>query len=215
MNKKTGEFVDSKESPDWEPGYEAPITAGGDYQPYLESLRVAETETGGQAYQKPEVTSIGDVLVGSFTSAIDAFFAAAATGSIKDAMYAGFAALGQSLAQGINIMIQEAMPGPGGQILGTIGGGLIGMAFGRIFKSKARKTEKVPVLAEVTNWPDPFKAWTLPTSRYLNPNSWNSGNGGFTQNNNISITGTPKLASKVQRALTEPQFLRQAQRRNV
>ena len=204
-----------KENPNFTPPGRAPITGTGDYGGYATGANVGEGQKG-KLPDKPKKIDFGDIMVGSFVNAIDAFFAAAASGDIKSAINAGFAALGQSLAQGINLMIQEAMPGAGGQILGAVGGGLVGLAIGMITgRNKSKKQEKIPVLAEVTNWPDPFKAWTLPTSRYLNPNSWNSGNGGFTQNNHIAITGTPKLVSKVQRALSEPQFLRQMQRRNV
>lgn len=212
-------MVNLDKNPGWEPPYEAQINAG-DYNQYLGNIKIGETPGGRPSDEPPPpektpVLSIGDVLTNAFVTSLDAFFYAASTGSIKDAISMGFLALGQALAQGINIMIQEAMPGPGGAILGAIGGGLINMLFGRIFRGKSTETKKIPVLAEITNWPDPFKAWTLPTSRYLNPNSWNIGHGSFIQNNHISITGTPKLASKVQRALTEPQFLRQAARRNV
>lgn len=217
-NTKTKQFVDRAKNPDFEPPYTLTPTGGGDMEQYFDEVNVSGNagQEVQQEPQKPPKLQFSDVLVGSFVSAIDAFFQAAQTGSIKEAIDAGFNALGQSLAQGIRQMIIEAMPGPGGQILGAIGGGLISLLFGRVFgRSKATKQNKIPVIAEIENWPDFFKAWTLPSSRYMNPNSWNSGNGSFTQNNNISITGTPKLASKVQRALTEPQFLSQVKRRNV
>jgi hypothetical protein len=152
-----------------------------------------------------------NALTGSILAGIDAFFEAAKTGSIKDAIQVGFQALGQSLAQAIGGMIQSIMPGPIGAIGGAVVGGLLGLLVSRM-GGKTKKQERIPIPVEVVNFPDLWKAWTLPSSAYFAPSGSNSRSVVQNNTNNISVTAGPKVASRVQQSLTEPQFLNQLKR---
>lgn len=171
---------------------------------------------GGNPKQpkKPKAGKL-DPFASAVISAIDAFFQEVRTGTVKDAINAAFYALSQSIAQAVAQYVQLAIPGPAGGILGAVAGGVIGLLGFRLFGKKATEHEKPHVYAEITNWPDPLKSWTLPSSAYYQPTR-GSAIGSIVQKINIknTITGGPQVAQRVVRA-SSGMSLRDALRRGT
>lgn len=151
--------------------------------------------------KKPRERKGYDPFTQAVMGAITTFFNEVRDGTVKDAINAAFYALSQGIAQAAAQSIQQAIPGPAGGILGAVAGGVIGLIGHRLFGKSGVKHDKPHVYAEITNWPDPMKQWTLPSSAYYQP-SRNSALGSIVQRVNIqnTITGGPKVADRVIRA---------------
>lgn len=167
---------------------------------------------GGGSKQAEPFDLIGNALAASAQTLYERI---AAGGDINEILSAAMQSFGDALGQGVMQMMAEAMPGPGGMLLGAIGGGLISRLFGGIFKKKGNKPDRTPIPVEVTNLPQLMQPWTLPSSHYFNPSGYNRGPFNQTINNNITVTASPKIASVIQRATTAPGYRRQLERANV
>jgi hypothetical protein len=106
----------------------------------------------------------------------------------------------------------------GGGIAGELGGsllaGLVGWGVSALFglnKPRAIEHEK-PGRTPIMNTLDFIKMFSLPSSAYFQPTGRNTGPVQFYQNNTINVPGGPKVATRLQNALTDPQLLDQLNR---
>lgn len=140
---------------------------------------------------------------------VSAFAQSIVSGDIKTALQNAFRALVRGVIVAVTESVQKSMPGFGGALVGTLVGGLLGWLGNSLFKKKSRgpAEEQKPIIVEVANWPDALKHWVLPSSAYFQPTGLYNPRGIIQHNSNtINVSAGPKVASRVQRALTEQAF---------
>lgn len=212
LNQDTGEIAKKPHEPGPVPGnYNTDLSQYGDPQFTADDWQKPEAEPKKKQQKKQAIDPFSSAII----NAINVFFNEVQNGTVKDAINAAFMALGQSIAQAVAQYVAGAFPSPMGGIIGAVVGGGLGLLVNKLFGKRGVKHEKPSVFAEITNWPDPLKSWTLPSSAYFQPSD-SSMPSSIVQKINVTnnITGGPKVAERVVRATTGVGIL-QAYRRGM
>lgn len=127
---------------------------------------------------------------------------------------------GQLVSESIaDSSIGGALGGVAGPVLGALGGAAVSfglsMLLNGLFKKNSRGPDESqkPWDVRVTNWPEFFKQWVLPHSAYYQPSGLYNQRSIIQHNNNtINVSSGPKVAERVQRAITDQAFQDQLSR---
>ncbi|MFA5714208.1 MAG: hypothetical protein WC998_00525 [Candidatus Paceibacterota bacterium] len=175
-----------------------------------------DTGQEDQPKEKKQKDRVFTAMQNAVLGAVSAFTQSIISGDIDSAITAAFTSLTYGIADAVTQMVTESAGGGfGANILGMLAGGGVGFLLSKLFGLQGSKKieQDEPILAEITNWPEFFKSYALPSSAYFQPTGINPTGTVIQHNhNNINVASGPKTASLVQTALTEAAYLKQLQR---
>lgn len=186
----------------------------GDYAGTGAKLKVSPPNQSRRNAVKPPEPWRPNAWESAILGAIDAFTQSIISGDIKQALRNAFAALARGVVNAVTETVSRSMGGGfGGAVAGMLAGGLVGWGLSKLFKlggsgnSRGPDEKNKPVIVAVSNWPDALKHWVLPSSAYFQPTGLYNPRGVIQHNaNTINVSAGPKIASRIQRALTDQAF---------